>query len=350
MIKKGCTWTVKASSHCVKSRPMNEPNVANAADALQPNESGQNPRSFRFSGHGTFACRYTWLPKIVRQLFLNPNLFEDDDFAMVTLGVGKNMVRSMRFWAETMGVAEQVRSRTSEMKVTEFGRAILSPEKGYDEFFEDDQTLWLAHWNLSTQVEPLFAWHGMINFWNKADFTRSEALSFFEKEAQREQRELSPVTLQEHLSIFLHTYVPTKSSKRELVEESLDCPLIELEFIQEVGERPMSETGRREKIYAFRTGEKREITAELFVYCLHDFWMKWHPKEKTMSFSQIALGECSPGQVFKMPEQEIRERLDSIARDSNGLYSYQENSAIQQVVLKGNASPDVLLRKVYRQK
>jgi hypothetical protein len=320
------------------------------AAAPEENRKRRANMNYRYSGHGTFACRYTWLPKAVRHLWDTPTLFEDDDKAMVSLGVGKNMVRSMRFWAEVSGVAEPVSSRGAEMKVTDFGRAILAPDKGYDEFFEDDQTLWLVHWNLSTQAEPLFAWHSIINYWNKSDFTRTEALAFFEKEAQREQRQLSPVTLQEHLSIFLHTYVSAKSAKREMVEESLDCPLIELEFIQEVGERPMSESGRREKIYAFRTGEKPEITAELFVYCLHDFWTRWHPQEKTLSFGQIAVGECSPGQVFKMPEQEIRERLDLIGRDSQGLYDYQESTAMQQVVRKGIPSKDSLLRKIYRQK
>jgi hypothetical protein len=306
--------------------------------------------NYRYSGHGTFACRYTWLPKAVRYLCDAPTLFENEDAAMVRLGVGKNMVRAIRFWAEAAGVAASVNSRGPEMAVTDFGRAVLAPDKGFDEFFEDDQTMWLVHWNLSTQPEPLFAWHVMINFWNKPDFTRTEALAFFEKEVQREQRELSAVTLQEHFTIFLHTYVAPRANKRELVEESLDCPLIELGFIHEVGERPMSEVGRREKIYSFRTGEKPEISPELFIFCLHDYWTRWHPGEKTLSFGQVSVGECSPGQVFKMPEQEIRERLDSIARDSQGLYVYQESAAMQQVVLKGNPSKEALLRKIYRQK
>jgi len=47
--------------------------------------------NYRFSGHETFPCRYTWLPKAVRNLSENENLFTDEDEAMVRLGVGKNM-------------------------------------------------------------------------------------------------------------------------------------------------------------------------------------------------------------------------------------------------------------------
>ena len=52
---------------------------------------------YKYSGHGTFPCRYAWLPKAVLALKANPNLFSDVDEAMVELGVGKQMVRAIRF-------------------------------------------------------------------------------------------------------------------------------------------------------------------------------------------------------------------------------------------------------------
>ena len=62
-------------------------------------------KAYRISGHETFSCRYTWLPKAVRGLRENPRLFSDEARAMVDLGVGKNMVRSIRFWSQVAGVA-----------------------------------------------------------------------------------------------------------------------------------------------------------------------------------------------------------------------------------------------------
>ena len=58
------------------------------------------PPPYRISGHESFPCRYTWLPKAVRGLDGNARLFSDEDQAMVDLGLGKNMVRSARFWAQ----------------------------------------------------------------------------------------------------------------------------------------------------------------------------------------------------------------------------------------------------------
>ncbi len=305
----------------------------------------QNPR-FRFSGHDTFPCRYTWLPKAVQNLRRNGNLFADEDQAMVRLGVGKNMVRAIRFWADASEVA--VPAPKQGLAVSEFGNAVFGPG-GCDEFLEDIKTLWLIHWNLSTSVtEPLFAWYYLLNFWHRPDFTRSEALAVFTQEAGRLGKKLSAVTLEHHFTTFLHSYVPTRSRKGEVLEDNLDCPLVELELIQNVGERPTAESNRHEPIYAFRVEEKPEISPELFAYCLDDFWNKRHSQEKTLSFRDLAVAEGGPGQIFKLPEHAIRERLESIEKDSAGKFLYQESAAFQQVVRAERCSPLQLLKKVYR--
>ena len=302
-------------------------------------------QNLRFSGHETLPCRYTWLPKAVRNLRENPALFADEDTAMVRLGVGKNMVRAIRFWADAAEVT--LPQLKQGVFVSEFGNAIFGPG-GHDEFLEDIKTLWLIHWKLSTSVtEPLFAWYYLLNFWHRPDFTRSEALAAFTQEAQRLGKKLSAVTLEHHFTTFLHSYVPTRSRKGEVLEDNLDCPLVELELLQTVGERPTADSNRREPIYAFRVEEKPEISPDLFAYCLDDFWTKRHSQEKTLSFRDLAVGEGSPGQVFKLPEHAIRERLESIEKDSAGKFLYQESAAFQQVIRAERCSPLQLLRKAY---
>src|ERR1035438_2673572 len=80
------------------------------------------PPPYRISGHESFPCRYTWLPKAVRGLADNPRPFSDEDQAMVDLGLGKNMVRSARFWAQAAGMVAPV-SRSVGHKPTPLGLA-----------------------------------------------------------------------------------------------------------------------------------------------------------------------------------------------------------------------------------
>jgi|SRR5271157_2771185 len=302
--------------------------------------------SFRYSGHGTFPCRYTWLPKVVRHLLDCPTLFNDEDDAMTQLGVGKNMVRAIKFWAESAGVIAPSAARGSEFRVTGLGRLVFGPG-GFDEFLEDAQTLWLIHWNLATQARDApFAWHYLLNHWHRTDFTKTELLAAFQQETRREERPLSAVTLDEHCSMFIRSYALPRSGKQ--VEDALDCPLNELRLIEEVGERPDPDSGRREPIYAFRVEDKTEISRELFIYCLNDFWRRFHAHEKTLSMRQISVGICSPGQVFKLPEHAIRERLEMIHRDSQGSFQYQESALMQQVVRNTAPAEEALLRRIYR--
>ena len=64
------------------------------------------PTSPSFAGHETFTLRYGWLKKAVDAVHEDPIVFTRDD-ALVRLGVGKNMVRSIRHWGLATGILEE---------------------------------------------------------------------------------------------------------------------------------------------------------------------------------------------------------------------------------------------------
>jgi hypothetical protein len=300
-------------------------------------------KDYRIAGHESFPCRYTWLPKAVRGLHNNPRLFSKEEDAMVALGVGKNMVRSIRFWSQAASMIE-AGAKGGGHSCTELGNALLS-EHGRDPFLEDIRTLWLIHWNISTNVEsPLLAWDYLLNRWQEPELVPSAALKVLQKEAEKHEGRFSVVTLEQHLEAFLHTYVPTRGRKGEVQEDNLDCPLVELELIVKIGERGNEHSsGKREPIYGFRRDEKPDISPELFTYCLHDFWRRRHRNEDTLPFREVAHGHGSPGQIFKLPEEDIRMRVDAL----RGSITYIE-SANQQHLHKHNDRNNIeLLNEIY---
>jgi uncharacterized protein DUF4007 len=288
----------------------------------------------RYSGHESFACRYAWLPKAYQALRDHPTILADEERAMVELGVGKNMVRSIRFWVEVMNVAAP---QGRGLDPTPFGHAVLDVD-GLDPFLEDVRTLWMLHWHLSTHAEePLFAWRYLLNHWPHAELTRSEVLSAFRRESANAGLSHSDVTLGQHLDVFLHTYLPSRAEAT--AEDSIDGPLVELALLQHVGEQRVGDGGRRESVYAFRREPKPEIPAELFEYCLHDFWQQWHPGEATLTFRDVAAAPCGVGQVFKLPEDDVRARLEAYAKPrADTPFTYQA-SAVQGLVTRGPSCP-----------
>lgn len=291
-------------------------------------------QTLRWSGHETFALRYPWLPKAYGALRRDAQLFVDEDAAMVTLGIGKNMVRSLKFWIEAMDVAQPVgRGRT--MELTPFAHAIFDERDGHDPYLEDVRTLWLLHWKLASRDKaPLFAWRYLISHWPYPEFTHSQAFRAFKAESQRRGLDHSDVTLTQHLDVFLHTYHRTRGGGG--VEDSLDGPLVDLQFLVSHGAR-QGEGGRWEPVYAFRREPKPEIGQALFDYCLHDYWQRFS-SDQTLTFRSVAVGPASPGQVFKLPEDDLRARLEAPALGGSRGFTYQV-SAVQGLLSR---APDAL--------
>src|SRR5690606_10711010 len=90
-----------------------------------------------FGGHEKFAFRYGWLKKGVDAAVEDPTIFSHD-LALVTLGVGKNMVRSIRHWCLATNVLEEMEGpgRVRSLQPSEFGKRLLLPD-GWDPYLED---------------------------------------------------------------------------------------------------------------------------------------------------------------------------------------------------------------------
>ena len=80
-----------------------------------------------FSGHETFPFRYTWLKKGVDAVRGRSSSVFSSDRATITLGVGKNMVRSIRHWCITAGLIRAMADRT-QFEPTDFGSAIFADD------------------------------------------------------------------------------------------------------------------------------------------------------------------------------------------------------------------------------
>lgn len=265
------------------------------------------PHVFRFGGHQTFPLRTAWLPKAAKGLSEGRDVLGNIVEGVVSLGLGKNMVEALRCWADAYGVAFR---DASGWQLTEEGKAIFGP-RGYDRYLEDVQTLWWLHWQIATQATGrFFAWELLFNRWNEPSFTASAALSAFAKEAERSGRSLSDISLKQHFDVWLRTYCAPRASR--LGEDGLDSPLASLGLIRPAGE--LEEVGRREPVYSFDLAPKRAISQALFRYCLMAWWERRGGNEETMPFHEVVSGPGSPGRIFRMPESELRGRLEMLGR------------------------------------
>ena len=97
------------------------------------------PNNFLFSGHESFPCKSLWLKKGY-DFIVHDKDFNASD-AVIDLGVGKNMVASIRHWLRAFGILK-------DDKLTELGIYLFDDIKGKDKYLEDLATLWLLHFCL----------------------------------------------------------------------------------------------------------------------------------------------------------------------------------------------------------
>src|SRR5579859_1269092 len=129
-----------------------------------------------FSGHDTFPFRYPWLKKGYDAVLADGTVFLRDD-AVTTLGVGKNMVRSIRHWCLTAGVLEEVPpARGGVLRVSDFG-SLLFGDGGLDPYLEDPATLWLLHYRIAAHRTRAATWFWSFSHFHEPEFTRDALAS-----------------------------------------------------------------------------------------------------------------------------------------------------------------------------
>jgi len=311
-------------------------------ETLKTNLFSGNSIRPTFSGHDTFPFRYTWLKKAVDAVSQDPDIFSRED-ALVELGVGKNMVNSIKHWAGLTDVIMDLKDskiKNRKFQLSDFGKKLLS-DRGWDPFLEDIATLWLLHWKICTQPEKATTWYFAFNRFPHIEFAKEQLLHDLLLYAEANQYNKSTNIIERDIDCFVRTYVPSRHTRSGILEDSLDCPLTELGLIQDFDQKGL---------YIFSRGPQLELPDPIFAYALTEYWNRLHENKGSLSFEDIAYGEGSPGLVFKLDEDSLAYRLDSLEKLSNGAFRYDETSSLRQVYRSRSIDSQDFLTLYYRGK
>ncbi|HAM43746.1 MAG TPA: DUF4007 domain-containing protein [Propionibacteriaceae bacterium] len=295
-------------------------------------------RSFSFSGHETFALRYGWLTKAVEAVGHEPDVFSRDD-AIVRLGVGKNMVRSIRHWGLATGILEEeAGTRGGLARVSELGR-LLFLEPGGDPYLEDPATLWLLHWQLLVHPQRLTTWSWTFSSLPSVEFTKEYLVAALIEAAKRLSRAAPrEASVRRDVDVFVRTYVLSRCSEGAVYEDSFDCPLAELELLEEV-----------DGVYRLRRGPKPSLPEAVFAFAVTDYWTRTADRRETLSFSDLCYGENSPGACFKLDENSLIDRLEGLEAYTDGDLLYADTSGLKQLYRRVNRPRFEFLKRHYEE-
>jgi len=276
------------------------------------------------SGHETFPFRYGWLKKGFDAIQEDGSLFSADR-AITELGVGKNMVKSIKYWcsaARLISADRQPQNGRINYLPTDIGTKLIS-DAGFDPYFEDPASLWIIQWQLASNSEQCATWFWLFNYWHGVEFTKGQIFNGVQKWLEQQNtNEVTESLLKRDIDCCLRTYVRSRHSLNFVSEESFDCPLTELNLISLLSDG---------KTYQFRRGEQNSLPDEILLFSITEFWNNNHSEANSIAFETLAYSVGSPGRIFKLDPDSLARRLDGISLVSGGIFSYQESAGIKQL-------------------
>jgi hypothetical protein len=299
-----------------------------AVTPLKARQTATEPsRGFRFSGHQTFPFRYGWLKKAADH---TDALGRED--AIVRLGVGKNMVSSIRHWALATQLFEG--QGKGVVRPTTIGSQLLTD---WDPYLEDQGSLWLIHWKLTTNPSCAAAWFLAFHCFPRPEFTKAELVDYVVDFVEAHGLRPKANTLGRDVDCLVRTYVPSRSSEVKFAEESFDCPLVELGLLQRL---------RDGETYQFAVGPKPGLPAEVFGAALFEFLEEKGSRE-TASVHECVYGKGSPGQAFKLDENSVVEYLEELHRMTDGAVELDDTAGLKQIYRRRQGDWRVLLDQYF---
>ena len=282
---------------------------------------------YTFSGHDSFQCRQLWLKKGFDYVQEGKN-FNDED-AVVQLGVGKNMVSSIRFWLKAFNVIDY------KDLPTEFGKRLFDGETGYDPYLEDEASLWLLHYQL---VKNGFAsiYSIIFNEFRKEKlFFNKETFVNYVKRIVESNPDLNfnENTVAKDFIVFTNLYKSDPESKD--VEDSFSGILSEIELLKTTGK------GKEEQFY-IENSERDNLPESVIMYTILD-----NPNYgNSISLNALEFDINSPGSIFALNRSGLMNKISDMVNDFKDI-TFTDQAGIKELQFKKKVDAYTILDQYY---
>lgn len=295
-----------------------------------------------FGRHETFPLRHGWITKgfwgflehaVKTQEF---NFFNTDD-AVVKLGVGKNMVSSIKFWL----VASQMLCQDSkgQLSATQLGLHLVGRKgttQAWDPYLQDEATLWLIHWLVATSPRQATGFFWFFNLFHKANFTQDEMLvSLNDFMTENVKQKYAKATIKNDVTTILRMYGQKQLNKRTVVEEVFDSPFIELGLIT---------PGSSSKSYGSALRSQTDIPTEIVAFAINELFTSRGSSSISLTDLIYSDGRYPAlGSVFRLSENACIAVLERVIKRFGNLFELRETAGNRQVYkIEDCSSLDIL--------
>lgn len=174
--------------------------------------------------HESFSIREGWLAKGIRTIKEDSKVFSSTD-ATDILGIGTNMVKSLKYWMTATCLIEE---NNRSISLSKFGELIDK----YDPYLEDNFSWWLIHLNMILNIEDSYIYNLFFNKCTMKVFSKRDIFEQISQILNNNKLEYNENILQDEVNMIIKTY--SIDEKIDNPENNFICPLSELNLIKKV--------------------------------------------------------------------------------------------------------------------
>lgn len=287
----------------------------------------------KFRAHETFSIRKGWLHKGMRHVINNPRVFVDKDInSMDEFGLGANMVKALRYWLQATGLTtENSGGNNRNQELTEFGRLVWNN----DSYLEEDGTLFLIHYFLSTNKDLATAWYYFFNIYKFVEITQDSFINGMRTYLLESDCKVTDRALGEDFDCIIKTYYD--NGKNTSPENNMSCPLSELGLI--------SPSDEKDKTFLKHSPNQTAINPLIILAIIIRENEKCNG-ENEIKISKIETDECNVGKVFNLDTFSIASYLDKL--QNMGLIKVNRTAGLDLINITTNWSFIDCVQEYYR--
>ncbi|NJL07064.1 MAG: DUF4007 family protein [Methylacidiphilales bacterium] len=260
-------------------------------------------RRFEYGRHETFAVRHGWLGKGIAYIQDEAPAFADDDAAILDLGLGSRMVKSLRYWMEASGLAAQEDSGRGERRSRRLRPNRLAEIiRQRDPHLEYPATWWFVHLHLARRSRSVWGW--FFSEYRERNFDRATCVDAYRRHLHLHAvNEPSLSVAQRDIACLLAAYASPAAVEPQDPEDGTSSPLRDLGLVVR-----HADTGRFERIRPLD-----DVPVEAFLACAAS--AAADAGQESMSVTEMIGRGGGPGTVYGLDAESIEDLAMRAARD-----------------------------------
>ena len=262
--------------------------------------------AMKFRAHETFFIRKGWLSKGMERVVAKKDLFVDkSDNPMDILGIGSNMVKSLRYWLQAVDLTSEPTSGKRLQTLTSFGEMVYEN----DRYIEELGTLYLLQYKLAKNKNDATSWFFFFNEFVMSEFTREDFVQAIQNYIlmQGEGSSAAIRSLNDDFACIMNTYLPRYKSNPGKVspENNIDCPFGELGLVDIAN--------RRQKTYKKTTPSPKPFDPWVILAVISD----QAGGRDEIGLNDLLKSPCNIGKVFNLDAVSLLDVLHQVEKSGS---------------------------------